>query len=122
MIGCAKRSPEPFEDSEATDLLNSCEVPATGDTIRLYEGNGGATTAFWYLATIQHPDDSAEYMFFHAYGSPFISDVECSTDSTTLIDDGRYSGGVHREWVFSLPEIEEDLIYDPYQLEWGEEE
>jgi hypothetical protein len=57
--------------------LQRCRIPGAGEIVRLYEGNGGATTAFWYTVTHEGGWSSPERQIFYTYSIPEIRRVEC---------------------------------------------
>jgi hypothetical protein len=65
-------------------LQSSCRL-IDGTTVRFYEGNGGATTAFSYLVTAQTRWwPWTERTVFWSYGEPVVSDVSCAGDRVTI--------------------------------------
>jgi hypothetical protein len=57
--------------------VRRCRLP-DGDLVRLYEGNGGATTAFWYTVTHDGGWLSPERQILFSYGSPEVQEIGCS--------------------------------------------
>ena len=85
-------------------------MPGTRALARLYRGNGGATSAFWYSVTFQHHPLGRERQFLFAYHSPAINRIACSRE-------GVHVGGLVSEagapstQTFTLAEI--DTVYAP---------
>lgn len=73
-----------FGNPAIEDLMEQCVLPATGAVIRLYRGNGGATTAFSYSVTYQSVSQP-ERQFFYAYSDPSVDQIECHDAEVTLI-------------------------------------
>ncbi|TET53809.1 MAG: hypothetical protein E3J64_02970 [Anaerolineales bacterium] len=96
-------------------VIDECYLPGKGGTIRLYEGNVGATTSFWYLATLQRNFFAAERSFFQAYGHPPISSIDCQGGAVDLVGTG---GDV--EFSFGLDRIESELLDAPLSFYYGE--
>jgi hypothetical protein len=55
-----------------------------GAVIRLYEGNGGATTAYWYTVTHAKGWREPERQIFYVYGYPEIRAIACRPDTVLL--------------------------------------
>ena len=65
-------------------LQSSCRL-TDGTTVRLYEGDGGATTAFSYSVTAQARWGLwTERTVFWSYGEPVVSDITCVGDVVTM--------------------------------------
>jgi hypothetical protein len=95
-------------------VIDECRS-AGGGTVRLYEGNLGATTSYWYLATLQPGFFSAERDFFQAYGWPAIGAVECQGGEIELLGaDGQV------EFSFGIDRIRAELLEEPLSLYDGE--
>ncbi|MGE0498653.1 MAG: hypothetical protein AB7I35_07200 [Ramlibacter sp.] len=65
------------------DQLSSCNLPS-GAVVRLYKGNGGATTSYWYSLTHEGGLFEREKQIAFAYSSPVFTAVACNGDEMTL--------------------------------------
>lgn len=71
-------------------LLTTC---ATGGwQVRLYEGDGGATTAYWSTVTVERPGRPERQVFF-AYADPLVDALVCDDAGVEL----RAGGALVRE-------------------------
>jgi hypothetical protein len=95
-------------------VIDQCTLPG-GARVRLDEGNLGATTPFWYLATLQESFFASERRFLQIYGQPLLSSVRCSGEYVDLLDLG---GEV--ELSVSLERIDQELLDEPLGLHYGE--
>jgi hypothetical protein len=57
---------------------------ADGTLIRLYEGDGGATTAYWYTVTHAKGWREPERQVYYAYGYPEVKEVTCRPEAVVL--------------------------------------
>src|SRR3954467_4236823 len=64
-------------------LQGSCRI-AHGTLVRLYRGDGGATTGYWYSVTTQPGFPWTERQIYGAYSSPVVESVSCHGDSVSL--------------------------------------
>lgn len=71
-------------------LAHDCTLPS-GLTARLYEGNGGATTAFWYSVTVEGGLFQPERQVFFAYSEPSVERIACQPGEILVVA----SAGVH---------------------------
>jgi hypothetical protein len=96
--------------------LQRCTL-ADGAEIRLYQGNGGATTAFWYTVTHAKGWREPERQIFYAYGYPEIRAIACRPDAVvlTLAD-----GFGERSESLSLARVHRELRHRPVTLSRGE--
>jgi hypothetical protein len=96
--------------------LQHCNL-ADGAEVRLYEGNGGATVAYWYTVTHSRGWREPERQIFYAYGYPEIRGIACRPGAValTLSDD---SG--ERQELLSLAQIRRELRHRPVTLSRGE--
>jgi hypothetical protein len=89
LLGVTARAPDlgrnTFGNPAIEDLLEQCRLSASGATVRLYRGNGGATTEFSYSVTFQAGSQKPEQQFFYAYGAPAIEHIECKNGEVTLV-------------------------------------
>jgi hypothetical protein len=69
------------------ELQGSCS-PAAAMTARLYRGNGGATTSYWYSVTLEREALGTEKQVFFAYRSPEVQTIECIKDALVINGDG----------------------------------
>lgn len=92
-----------------------CSVPGSGEVVRLYEGNGGATTAFWYTVTFDEGWLARERQIFFAYGSPEIKRVVCRGDAVDLV----LEEGLESPEILPLEKIRRELQYHPEALSMG---
>jgi hypothetical protein len=96
--------------------LQHCNL-ADGAEVRLYEGNGGATMAFWYTVTHARGWREPERQIFYAYGYPEIRGVACQSDAVVLtLSDG--SG--ERQEALPLARIRREFRHRPVTLSRGE--
>ena len=65
------------------DEIDQCTTPS-GTTFRLYQGNGGATTSYWYTLTSKLGIFSREKQIVFSYDSPEFRSVSCTNDQTIL--------------------------------------
>ena len=65
------------------DEIDRCTT-TSGTTFRLYRGNGGATTSFWYTLTSEHGIFSREKQIVFSYDSPEFRSVSCTNDQTII--------------------------------------
>ncbi|MEZ4320607.1 MAG: hypothetical protein R3F61_24205 [Myxococcota bacterium] len=65
--------------------LVSCTAGAW--EVRLYRGDGGATTAYWSTVTVERPGLPERQVYF-AYGFPLIDALQCSPDRVELVEAG----------------------------------
>ena len=63
--------------------IDRCTTPS-GTTFRLYKGNGGATTSFWYTLTSEVGIFSREKQIVFSYDSPEFRSVSCTDEQTIL--------------------------------------
>jgi hypothetical protein len=54
---------------------------SSGSVVRLFEGNGGATTAFWYSVTVQPGGPWTEREAFLAYSEPVVTGISCQGET-----------------------------------------
>jgi hypothetical protein len=87
----------PGERHVDESLLSSCRL-ASGTVARLFEGNGGATTAFWYSVTAESGDPSREREIFFAYAQPVIRSITCEQGRVLI-------RSASREWTISEASI-----------------
>jgi hypothetical protein len=116
---CARQAAAPARDAVAGNpametLLQRCTVPGTSTTIRLYRGNGGATTAFWYSLTRERPG-SRETEFWSSYGTPVVTGIACRAGGVELI--GERASAVA---TLTADAIERDLVPRPLVYWRGE--
>lgn len=64
-------------------LVQSCAT-REGTIIRLYVGNGGATTAFWYTLTTESGFFFREKQVLFSYGMPEFSAITCGEKSVAV--------------------------------------
>src|SRR5688572_20239554 len=73
----------PGRNHVSETLQSSCRLAEAG-TVRFYEGNGGATTSFWYSVTVQSGFPWTEQEVFWSYGSPVVTQIACEGDRLTI--------------------------------------
>lgn len=66
---------------QETEILQSCAIPDTNETIRLYY-NPGLMDCSWWL-TYQNGSE-AEQRFFNAFSAPPITKIECYYDKVLV--------------------------------------
>lgn len=96
--------------------IRRCRLP-TGDLIRLYEGNGGATTAFWYTVTHDGGWSSPERQILFSYGSPEVKEITCGQAGLEL---AFWDGAEETREVLSLERVRGKLRRKPLTLRMGE--
>ncbi|PWB68257.1 hypothetical protein C3F09_11995 [candidate division GN15 bacterium] len=69
---------------KSESLIQQCGLPSGAGIVRLYLGDGGATTAFWYTVTLDDGPLSFERQIFFSYSEPDICSIECMGDSILL--------------------------------------
>jgi hypothetical protein len=89
-------------------LLSQC-VTANGMTVRLYEGNGGATTAYWYTVTTQGGVLDPERQVLFTYASPALESVACAGSGIRVAGELR---------TFSFPEVQIRALRDQPLALW----
>lgn len=94
-------------------LMMQCQIPSTEAVIRLYQGNGGATVAYWYSVTFDNGKFPTEKQIFHTYAYPSIQSIDCRPDEVTVLAD-------EQSWTFSIKEIKNQLINQPIGFYRGE--
>jgi hypothetical protein len=74
-------------NTDMEELRDSC---MTDEKVmaRLYKGNGGATTSFWYSVTLERDALGNERQIFFAYGTPKLEEVKCVGDTVRI--EGEY--------------------------------
>ncbi len=79
---CVPGPSHTFETLQAT-----CQV---GDraTVRLYEGNAGATSSFWYSVTVQTGGPWTERQVFLANGFPVVTHIACDREGVGISAEG----------------------------------
>jgi hypothetical protein len=84
-----------------------------GVTVRFWEGNGGATTAFWYSVTVQPGMPWTEREVFFSYSNPVVASVTCEPEGIVVTANGT---------ALTLKAV--DLLSDPpssLQFDHGEQ-
>jgi hypothetical protein len=94
------------------DLIDECQMIESGERIRLYQMNGGATEALSYSATIDPGMLARERQFFFAYSSPQVEHVKCEARQVTLV-------GLDQSFTFPIEKIYHDLLGKPVILYRG---
>lgn len=102
-----------FGNPEQETLVTQCQVKATEATVRLYQGDGGATVASWYSVAFSGGRFSRERQIFYTYGSPSITSIDCRAGEVAVITD---------EKTFHLPlnQIRNELVHQPMGFYRGE--
>jgi hypothetical protein len=96
--------------------IRRCRLP-NGDLVRLYEGNGGATTAFWYTVTHDGGWWSPERQILFSYGSPEVKEITCGPAGVEL---AFWDGVDETREVLSRERIRGKLRRKPIALRMGE--
>lgn len=65
------------------ELKQDCAF-SNGTKARLYLGNGGATTAYWYTVTVETGLFSPERQVAFSYSEPALSEIECRDDRLVI--------------------------------------
>ena len=73
-----------YRGNPAFETLKAECVLSGGEKVRLYEGNGGATTAYWYTVTFETTSVSEQQVIF-SYAYPTIESLSCE-DQQIQID------------------------------------
>ena len=71
---------------ESEELLGMCKTNELV-TARLYQGNGGATTSYWYTLTLEGDVLGKEKQVFFSYALPRLQNVECAEDAVVINGD-----------------------------------
>ncbi len=74
-----------FHGNPALERVTAECRTAAGTVVRVYEGNGGATSAYWYTVTAQGGFYTPERQVLFAYGSPVIDSLSCGGDGVRLV-------------------------------------
>jgi hypothetical protein len=98
---------------QSETLLDQCEIAGSGETIRLYRGDGGATVAYWYSATMDSGLFARERQFFFAYSSPQIENVRCLNRQVTLV-------GLDQSFSFPIEKLSAEMFDKPMLLYRGQ--
>ncbi len=69
------------------ELLGSCKTDELV-TARLYKGNGGATTSYWYSVTLEGDALGKEKQVLFSYASPELHAIECVGDAAIVKGSG----------------------------------
>jgi hypothetical protein len=96
--------------------IRRCNLP-NGDLVRLYEGNGGATTAFWYTVTHDSGWLSPERQVLFSYGSPEVQEIACGPSGVELTF---WDGTEKTREVLSWERVYGKLRRRPITLRMGE--
>jgi hypothetical protein len=96
--------------------IRRCRLP-NGDLVRLYEGNGGATTAFWYTVTHDGGWLSPERQVLFSYGSPEVKEIACGPSGVELTF---WDGAEKTHEALSLERVRGKLRRKPITLRMGE--
>lgn len=65
------------------ELSQECATP-DGTIVRLYVGNAGATTSFWYSVTTEYGFWSLEKQVMYAYSGPKLTSIACGKDHVII--------------------------------------
>lgn len=65
------------------ELLALCQTDELV-TARLYRGNGGATTSYWYSVTLEGDALGKEKQILFSYESPVLQAIECVGDDAIV--------------------------------------
>jgi hypothetical protein len=104
-----------FGNSEQETLVTQCQIKATEATVRLYQGDGGATVASWYSVTFSGGKFSRERQIFYTYASPSITSIDCRAEEVAVITEQK---------TFRLPldKIRTELVHQPIGFYRGEQQ
>lgn len=94
-------------------LMMQCQIPSTEAIIRLYQGNGGATVAYWYSVTFDDGKFPGEKHIFYAYAYPSIKSIDCRADRVAVLAD-------EQKFNFTIEQIKNKLINQPIGFYRGE--
>ena len=75
-IWLALPSRNAFGNPSMEEQISSCST-SEGNEIRLYRGNGGATTAYWYTVISEGGLFEREKQILFTYSSPEITSIDC---------------------------------------------
>ena len=100
-------------DPWSETLTDECVAVESGERIRLYEGNGGATVASWYSVTIDPGIFARERQFFYAYSSPQIDTLRCENGEVVLV-------GLDQSFSFPIEKIYREMFDKPMVLYRGQ--
>ena len=93
------RAPRNLIGKFGEDAIAACwTLTAPPALARLYRGDGGVTTGFWYTVTLEIPG-LTERKFFGSYSLPEVKSIHCRDDGTVAV--------VTQEnvWPYSVREI-----------------
>lgn len=85
---CAAPSRNVAGNPHFETLIDSCTLDPSKAVARLYQGNGGATTAFWYTATLDPAGWSPERQIYYSYRTGPKS-LLCDSDGLHLVHDSQ---------------------------------
>ena len=94
-------------------LIDECVAVESGERIRLYRGDGGATVAYWYSLTMDPGMFARERQFFYAYSSPQIDNLRCENGEVTLV-------GLSQSFSFPVEKIYREMFDRPMILYRGQ--
>jgi hypothetical protein len=72
------------------EMLSSCKTSELV-TARLYQGNGGATTSYWYSVTLEGDALGREKQVLFSYALPRLQRVECIEDAVFVRGESFFS-------------------------------
>jgi len=104
-----------FGNPQSETLMTQCQMHSTGATVRLYQGNGGATVAYWYSITFWQGKFSREKQIFYTYGFPRIKSIACRNDRVAVLTD-------EQTFNLTLEQITNKLIDQPIGFYKGQEQ
>jgi hypothetical protein len=83
LLACGVWLAVPRRGHLSEELLSSCRLEK-GEVARLFRGNGGVTTAFWYSVTVQPEMPWTEREVFHSYSAPALTGLSCTGDHVVV--------------------------------------
>jgi hypothetical protein len=98
-----------FGNPTLETLLSKCAIPNTEAIIRLYEGNGGGTSDYWYSVTFQTGRFDKEQQILYTYGTPTIKDVECQKQTAIV----KINNSSFTAIKLPLTEVKQKLLQNP---------
>jgi len=104
-----------FGNPQLETLVTQCQVPARKATVRLYQGDGGATVASWYSVTFSTGKFSRERQFFYTYAWPTITSIDCRAGEVAIITN-------EKTFNLSLDQVHNELVHQPMGFYQGQQQ
>jgi hypothetical protein len=99
-----------------SERLDSCRVPGTSTTFRLYQSQFSGTDADSYVITVKEGLLSPERYIFLSLGSPAVRTLTCSAEGVTF----QTTGTQGTVFQYSLEEVREEIAGNPVSYNWDQ--